>query len=102
MRRLQLWYRQVNEHEFRRARADRWPGPGWYELERDLAHGETVRIVDGRAEIGPAAVRARPDPRRALIAAALPDILLAVADGADLADEVRKALAKGEEQHGER
>lgn len=35
--------------------------------------------------------------RRAALAAALPDILLAVADGADLAEEVRKVISAGAE-----
>jgi len=38
--------------------------------------------------------------RRAALAAALPDILLAVADGADLRDELKRVLQ--EAQHGER
>lgn len=100
MKTRKLWYRQVNEHEFRRARSDRCLGPGWYELGRDLVRGETVQIVDGRAEI--VAAPEHGADRRAAVATALPDILLAVADGADLADEVRKALAKAEGTHGNR
>ena len=48
----------------------------------------------------PAPERPAPDPRRAAIAAALPDILLAVADGAELRAAVRKVIEQLEAQHG--
>lgn len=43
------------------------------------------------------AAAARPDPRRAAVASALPDILLAVADGADLALEVKRVISAAEQ-----
>ena len=102
MKNLRLWYCRINEHEQRKVHAERCPGPDWHELERDTAPGESVRIVDGKAQIVPAPEQPKPDPRRAALVAALPDILLAVADGADLGDSVRKAIAKTEAHHGER
>ena len=102
MRTQRLWYCRINEQETRKVRAERCPGPDWYELERDTAPGESVRIVDEKAEIVAAPAQPKPDPRRAVIAAALPDILLAVADGADLREEIAKRLVTQEVQRGER
>ena len=98
MRKLRLWYRQT-EHETRRTRTERCPGPEWVELERDLEPGETVKVVAGRAEFVPAPARPAADPRRAALVAALPDILLAVADGADLREAVRTAIKRTEAHH---
>lgn len=100
MRHLRLWYHKINEHETRKMRAERCPGPEWVELERDTELGETVRVSSGRAEIVAAPEHPAPDPRRAAVVAALPDILLAVADGADLGETVRKAIAKAEAKRG--
>ena len=97
-----LWYKRIGETEERRVRAEWSPGEGWHELARDLQTGETVRVVDGRAEIV-VCVESEGDrqkQRRAAIAAALPDILLAVADGADLRDELERVLQEAKHGNG--
>ena len=97
---MRLWTARQGENQIaRRWAADR-PGSDWCELARDLLPGETVEIVDGKAEIVPAPERPVPDPRRAAIAVALPDILLAVAEGAELREEVRKVLEGGDTPDG--
>ncbi|MFA4972521.1 MAG: hypothetical protein WC683_07890 [bacterium] len=102
---MKLWWIQRGEHETEKRWAREPPGPDWYELERDLSPGETVRVVAGRAEIASPAVDVAEKTRharRATLATALPDILLAVADGADLREELAKALARTEASSGER
>ena len=95
---MRLWYRSVGQGESRRVHAPESPGEGWYELERDVSSGETVEITDGITTIVSGAKAPAAPDRRALLAAALPDLLLAVADGADLRDELKKVLSKTEAQ----
>lgn len=92
---MTLWFRQVTENETLRVRAERSPGPEWVELERDYGPGESVSIVDGKAEII-AAEEPKVDLRRAAIQAALIDVMMAVADGGDLREELSKVLSKVE------
>jgi len=97
---MRIWAR-ITEHEVSVTTAAESPGAEWAEVDRCPRIGEeTVAVVDGKAQIIPEPERSAPDPRRAAIAAALPDILLAVADGAELRAEVRKVIEQLEAQHG--
>jgi hypothetical protein len=96
---MTLWYKPVSSNESLTLRCDERPGDDWYQLPRDPTVSEAVDVIDGRAVIippaepEPEAPLPAADPRRELVAAALPDILLAVADGADLREEIRKVLS---------
>jgi len=87
---MKLWVKVVNKNEIHKVHDTERPGPGWYELNREVGIGETVEVVDEKAVIVAAPIDQPEDPRRAAVLAALPDILLAVAEGKDLAEEVRK------------
>jgi hypothetical protein len=92
---MKLWYQRLSASESHGVRANECPGDGWYEIERFPEPGETVTIVDGKAQIRAPEVDAEAEARaakRAAIQAALPDILLAAAEGKDVGEEVRKVL----------
>jgi hypothetical protein len=92
---MKLWFHAVSDNESERRWALCSPGQDWFELERDLGTGETATIVDGKAQIRAPEVDAEAEARaakRAAIQAALPDILLAAAEGKDIGEEVRKVL----------
>lgn len=97
-----LWYRRVSEAESETRWSEKCPGGGWYQLDRALRDDEVVTLNGDKAAIVKldTGEQQKPDPR-ALLAAALPDILLAVADGADLKDEIRKVLAASKDTNEE-
>jgi len=82
---LRLWERRINEHEVQGCRATECPGEGWYELTVDPQRALRESLV--------APLQGK-EAARAAILSALPDILLAVADGAHLVAELRKVLDK--------
>jgi hypothetical protein len=99
---MKLWFRRIAEHEEQRLHSEHRPSEEWFEVERELEDGETVEIVDEQATIVSAPTNPAVDPRSRAIVRALPDILLAVVDGADLRDELQKVIRKAEVPSGER
>lgn len=88
-----VWCRMKSENEYECINRDKSPGLDWFPIEAAPRFGERLETIDGVVHVVPFAVgeQQKPDPR-ALLAAALPDILLAVANGADLREELQRVL----------
>ena len=98
---MSIWFKPSALSELIIQTCEARPGTEWHELDRHPLAGETVQFLDGRAVIvtPPVAEEQAPvDFRRAALITALPDILLAVAEGKDLRDEVRKVIDSVEVQ----
>jgi len=105
---MKRWCRKRTPTETETVLRDDSPGAAWCEVVGEFGQEEHyfLEIMDGVAKRVPfvegAPAAAPQTGQRAFLAAALPDILLAVADGADLRDELKKILSKVEVPDGER